>query len=72
MGDGKGVGGGGGRDEFGPLPDQYLDRDIKSLEQKRECGVGVEITETTITVYFIHPSGKLKLSFDRETKNISQ
>ena len=26
---------------------------------------------TTITIYFIHPSGKLKLSFDRTTKNIS-
>ena len=25
-----------------------------------------------ITIYFIHPSGKLKLSFDRTTKNISQ
>ena len=47
MGDGKGVGEG-GRDEFGPLPDQYLDRDIKSLEQKGECGVGVEITAITI------------------------
>ena len=27
---------------------------------------------TTITTHFIHPSGKLKLSFDRTTKNISQ
>ena len=26
----------------------------------------------TITMYFIHPSGKLKLSFDRTTENISQ
>ena len=26
----------------------------------------------TITIYLIHPSGKLKLSFDRTTKNISQ
>ena len=26
----------------------------------------------TITIYFIHPSGKLKMSFDRTTKNISQ
>ena len=25
----------------------------------------------SITTYFIHPSGKLKLSFDRTTKNIS-
>ena len=24
----------------------------------------------TITIYFINPSGKLKLSFDRTTKNI--
>ena len=24
----------------------------------------------TITIYFIHPSGKLKLPFDRTTKNI--
>ena len=27
---------------------------------------------TTITIYFTNPSGKLKLSFDRTTKNISQ
>ena len=26
----------------------------------------------TITMYFIHPSGKLNLSFDRTTKNVSQ
>ena len=26
----------------------------------------------TVTIYFINPSGKLKLSFDRTTKNISQ
>ena len=26
----------------------------------------------TITIYFINPNGKLKLSFDRTTKNISQ
>ena len=26
----------------------------------------------TITIYFINPSGELKLSFDRSTKNISQ
>ena len=26
----------------------------------------------TITIYFINPSGKLKLSFDRTTNNISQ
>ena len=39
MGDRKGLGGGGGvRDEFGPLPDQYLDRDIKSLEHVRGWG----------------------------------
>ena len=30
------------------------------------------ITITTITIYFINPSGKLKLSFDRTTKNVSQ
>ena len=30
------------------------------------------ITITTITIYFINPSEKLKLSFDRTTKNISQ
>ena len=28
------------------------------------------IVTITITVYFIHPSGKLKLSFDHTTKNI--
>ena len=26
----------------------------------------------TITIYFINPSGELKLSFDHTTKNISQ
>ena len=30
------------------------------------------VTIITITIYFIHPSGKLKLSFDRTMKNISQ
>ena len=29
------------------------------------------ITITTATIYFIHPSGKSKPSFDRTTKNIS-
>ena len=33
---------------------------------------GLELTKVTITIYFINPSGKLKLSFDRATKNISQ
>ena len=28
------------------------------------------ITITKITIYFIHPSGELKLSFDRTTKDI--
>ena len=28
------------------------------------------VTITTITTYFINPSRKLKLSFDRTTKNI--
>ena len=31
-----------------------------------------KVTITTITIYFIHPSAKLKLSFDRTTKNIPQ
>ena len=30
----------------------------------------ITITISTITIYFIHPSGKLKLSFDRTMKNI--
>ena len=34
---------------------------------KTDKGVGV-----TLTIYFINPSRKLKLSFDRTTKNISQ
>ena len=34
-------------------------------------GGGTTIT-TTITIYFIHPSGKLKLLFTRTMKNISQ
>ena len=29
------------------------------------------VITVTITIYFINPSGKLKLSFDRTTKNIS-
>ena len=28
--------------------------------------------EVTTTIYFIHPCGKLKLSFNRTTKNASQ
>ena len=32
--------GNGRRDELGPLADQYLDRDIKSLEQKGSAGLG--------------------------------
>ena len=31
-----------------------------------------EIYTIERTIYFIHPSGKLKLSFDRTTKNIFQ
>ena len=30
------------------------------------------VIRITITIYVINPSGKLKLSFDRTTKNISQ
>ena len=30
--------GGGKRSKFGPLADQYLDRDMKSLEQRRNEG----------------------------------
>ena len=30
------------------------------------------LTITTVTIYFIHPSGKLKLSSDHTMKNISQ
>ena len=33
---------------------------------------GVKQVTITITNYFINPNGKLKLSFDRTTKNISQ
>ena len=35
-------------------------------------GKGAGCLLVTITIYFINPSGKLKLSFDRTTKNISQ
>ena len=39
-------------------------------------GVAVVVSEgsttVTITIYFINPSGKLKLSFNRTTKNLSQ
>ena len=34
------------------------------------CGFIVQVRLITITIYFIHPSGKLKLSFDRIIKNI--
>ena len=32
--------------------------------------VTVRKVSLTITIYFIHPSGKLKLTFDRTTKKI--
>ena len=35
-------------------------------------GAGRTTITTTITIYFIHPSGKLKLSFNRTMKNISR
>ena len=35
-------------------------------------GKSLQITITTVTIHFIHPNGKLKLSFDRTTKNIFQ
>ena len=34
--------------------------------------VVIRMTTTTVRICFIHPSGKLKLSFDRTKKNISQ
>ena len=34
------------------------------------CKRYLGVTITTVTIYFINPSGKLKLSFDRTTKNI--
>ena len=45
-------------------PDICWDRSVKCV-----C---LFVCLTTITIYFIHPSGKLKLSSDRTTKNISQ
>ena len=42
----------------------------KHSGQERE-GMG-EGGITITTIYFIHPSGKLKLPFDRTTKNIFQ
>ena len=33
---------------------------------------GVNNNNKTNTIHFINPSGKLKMSFDRTTKNISQ
>ena len=33
---------------------------------------GIRPFENKQTIYFTHPSGKLKLSFDRTTRNISQ
>ena len=37
-----------------------------------QSGTEARVTVTTMTIYLINPSGKLKLSFDRTTKNISQ
>ena len=34
--------------------------------------VVMTVERITVTIYFIHPSRKLKLSFDRTAKNISQ
>ena len=42
--------------------------ELNSSERARERAC----VRVTITIYFIHPRGKLKLSFDRTTKNISQ
>ena len=40
--------------------------------KRKESRSGITITTITITIYFINPSGKLKLSFDRTAKKISQ
>ena len=42
----------------------------KRNQHKREL-ITARRKITTITIYFINPRGKLKLSFDRTTKNIS-
>jgi len=38
----------------------------------REKAKTAAVTTIRITIYFINASGKLKLSFDQTTKNISQ
>ena len=46
---------------------------LRSSVKVEVAGLGsISLTVTTMTIYFIHPSGKLKLSFDLTTKNISQ
>jgi len=47
-----------------------LSKNIIGCFWKNKIVCGCKIT--TITIYFIHPSGELKLSFDRTTKNIPQ
>ena len=47
----------------------YISLKMGNVIQGRRFYVSLKIT---ITIYFINPSGKLKLSFDRTTKNISQ
>ena len=47
---------------------------INSVQTHKIFKITLTITTitTTITTYFIHPSGKLKMSFDCRTMNISQ
>ena len=43
-----------------------------ALAEEHQQHTANKMETVTITIYFIHPSWKLKLSFDRTTKNISQ
>ena len=43
---------------------------MRLIRDREKGGGGGGKGVTTTTIYFINPSGKLKLSFDHTTKNI--
>ena len=58
------------------LPNEFFNGDYEAvLYCTVSCCTAIVrsgVKQVTITNYFINPNGKLKLSFDRTTKNISQ
>ena len=62
-----------------PTPTKNETHNVETEEQNWIKGTkysagrfGIRPFENKQTIYFTHPSGKLKLSFDRTTRNISQ